>query len=269
MTTSNSMCILIPFRFGNQEIKDKNLEMILKKSLFQRTFNHAQEIKKLIPGRICLSTNRPEILMDNVNTRKIFNKLLLTKKISKSELSLSSLEVDLHHRSEELASKTAPISEVLRSVRELYIKKNIYFKYWLLLQPTTPFRSHTDFRFISNYFKQLENHTREVSLVSVTPIDGFHPTRMYREKFGKLQYFLSSSPSNDHQRQDLEPLYIRDGAFYFFSDELAKSDKLKNDCPDFLIRNFPWNINIDTMQDLQLARSIEKNQVLDDPNIHV
>jgi CMP-N-acetylneuraminic acid synthetase len=269
MTTSNSLCILIPFRFGNQEIKDKNLEIILKKSLFERSFNHAQELKKLMPGRICLSTNRPEILMTSVNSSKIFNESLLTKNISKSELSLSSLEIDLHHRSEELASKTAPISEVLRSVRELYIEKNVYFKYWLLLQPTTPFRSNTDFRFISNYCKQLENHTKEVSLVSVTPIDGFHPTRMYREKFGKLQHFLSSSPSNDQLRQDLEPLYIRDGAFYFFSDELAKSGKLKNDSPDFLIRNFPWNINIDTKQDLQLARSVEKNQVLDDPNINV
>jgi CMP-N-acetylneuraminic acid synthetase len=204
--------------------------------------------------------------MNSVNCRKIFNKSLLTKNISKSELSLSSLEIDLHHRSEELASKTAPISEVLRSVRELYIEKNVYFKYWLLLQPTSPFRSHEDFSYILNYLNQIEDPTKEVSLVSVTGVDGFHPARMYREKQGKLQKFLDNSSSNVQLRQELEPLYIRDGAFYFFSDELAKTGRLKNDHPDFFIRNFPWNVNIDTNQDLQLARNVNKAQVVNDPN---
>ncbi len=107
---------------------------------------------------------------------------------------------------------------------------------------------------------------KEVSLVSVTGVDGFHPARMYREKQGKLQKFLDNSSSNVQLRQELEPLYIRDGAFYFFSDELAKTGRLKNDHPDFFIRNFPWNVNIDTNQDLQLARNVNKAQVVNDPN---
>ncbi len=266
MNNLDSLCILIPFRFGNQEIVDKNLEIILNKSLFERSFNHAKVFRKNIQSRICLSTNKPEVILKNKELNELFSNLNFTKSISKSELCLTPTKIDLHQRSNELASKVTPISDVLRSVRNLYIEKNFYFKYWLLLQPTSPFRSHEDFSYILNYLNQIEDPTKEVSLVSVTGVDGFHPARMYREKQGKLQKFLDNSSSNVQLRQELEPLYIRDGAFYFFSDELAKTGRLGNDHPDFFIRNFPWNVNIDTNQDLQLARNVNKAQVVNDPN---
>ena len=50
------------------------------------------------------------------------------------------------------------------------------------------------------------------------------------------------------------------------SNHLSKTGRLKNDHPDFFIRNFPWNVNIDTNQDLQLARNVDKAQVVNDPN---
>ena len=68
-----SLCVVIPFRFGQQDLPNKNIIKIHNIYLFQRSLNHALFLKSFLNLRICLSTNRPEFLSEI----KILNKILI------------------------------------------------------------------------------------------------------------------------------------------------------------------------------------------------
>jgi CMP-N-acetylneuraminic acid synthetase len=259
-----TLCIIIPFRFGNQDLPDKNIIRIHDKFLFERSLNHALHLKNFLNVRICLSTNRPSVLQEVKNLSKLFDLSEINKKRN-SELFLSGIGIDLHRRSEALSSKSSLISETLENIRKSYNDQNIIFDNWLLLQPTSPFRNESDFRVLVKYLKlhQGENHH---SLISVKRVDGNHPARMYLEKNNKLVSLPGMSKFSRYRRQDLERIYKRDGAFYLFSDSLAKKSKLFSNEPDFFVRDYPWNIDIDSQYDLAAALSINKLEVINDPN---
>jgi N-acylneuraminate cytidylyltransferase len=260
---NESLCVVIPFRFGQQDLPNKNIIKIQNVYLFQRSLNHALFLKSFLNLRICLSTNRPEVLSEI----KVLNKILNHTKLSrgkKSDLVLSDIEIDVHKRSKRLSSKTSPISETLLDVRQSYKERKIDFQSWLLLQPTTPFRSKAD---IKTIIKFLSNETRkDYSLISLKTVDENHPARMYYIKNCKLNPFMGSDKLSRDRRQDLDPVYIRDGGFYLISDSLAKKGILFAKNPNYFLRQYPWNINIDSKYDLAAAKSISNLEVVDDPN---
>jgi len=260
---NESLCVVIPFRFGQQDLPNKNIIRIQNLYLFQRSLNHALFLKSFLNLRICLSTNRPEVLSEI----KVLNKILSHTKLyggKKSDLVLSEIEIDVHKRNQSLSSKTSPISDTLVDVRQSYKEKNIDFQCWLLLQPTSPFRSKSDLKTI---IKFISDETREdYSLISLKTVDENHPARMYFIKNSKLIPFMGSDRLSRDRRQDLDPVYIRDGGFYLFSDSLAKKGMLFAKTPNFFLRQYPWNINIDSKFDLAAAKSISNLEVVSDPN---
>lgn len=258
-----SLCVIIPFRFGQQDLPNKNIIKIHNIYLFQRSLNHALFLKSFLNLRICLSTNRPEVLSEI----KILNKILNHTKLpsgKKSDLVLSDIEIDVHKRSQSLSSKKSPISEALMDVRQSYKEKNIDFQSWLLLQPTSPFRSKADFKMIINFLS--DEAKKDYSLISVKTVDENHPARMYFVKNSKLKPFMGSDRLSRDRRQDLDPVYIRDGGFYLISDSLAEKGMLFAKNPNFFLRKYPWNINIDSKYDLAAAKSISNLEVEGDPN---
>jgi CMP-N-acetylneuraminic acid synthetase len=258
-----TLCVVIPFRFGNQDLPDKNMIKIQNRFLFQRSLNHALFLKSFVNLQICLSTNKPEVLSEIQNLSNILNLSKLSRG-KKTELVFSDLGVDLHKRNYIFSSKKSPISETLNNIRDSYLNQNIHFENWLLLQPTSPFRSEFDLKYIANYLNGKIKSER--SLISVKNVDGTHPARMYSERNNKLISLSGTDRLMRDRRQDLERVYIRDGGFYLFSDSLAKKSKLFSRNPDFFIREYPWNINIDSRYDLAAALSIEKSEVSNDPN---
>jgi CMP-N-acetylneuraminic acid synthetase len=259
------LCVIIPFRFGNQDLPNKNIIKIHDKFLFQRSLNHALFLKSFINLQICLSTNKPEILSKVAGFSNLFNLSKLSRN-NKNELALSDFSIDIHKRNHKLSSKKSPINVTLSNIRESYLNQNIFFKNWLLLQPTSPFRSKSDLKHIVDYISCNYDNKNEHSLISVKNVDGNHPARMYSEKNGKLISLAGMEKLTRNRRQDLDRIYIRDGGFYLFSDAIAKKNKLFSKNPDFFIRNYPWNINIDSRYDLAAALSIEKLEVISDPN---
>jgi len=257
------LCVIIPFRFGNQDLPNKNIIEIHSKSLFQRSLNHALLLKSFINLQICLSTNRPEVIFEVKDLSEKFDHLELPIDI-KNRLILSGFGIDLHIRNSKLSSKKSPISDTVSDIRQAYLNLNMNFQNWLLLQPTSPFRSKADIKIIAKYLKQ--NKTNKKSLISVTNVNGNHPARMYSEKNGKLLPLSGIDRLSRDRRQDLEDIYIRDGGFYLFSDSLAEKKKLFSENPDFFVRKYPWNINVDTRYDLAAALSIEEIEVRNDPN---
>jgi CMP-N-acetylneuraminic acid synthetase len=258
-----TLCVVIPFRFGNQDLPNKNLIEIHNKFIFQRALNHALFLKSFINLKICLSTNKPEVIL---SLDELSDKFDLSKKLKfkKNRLIQSNLDIDLHIRSNLLSSKKSPIADTFNDIRQSYINQNIKFKNWLLLQPTSPFRSKSDLMVIVKHLK--DNKSDDCSLISVADVGGNHPVRMYSEKSGKLLSISRVDKLSRERRQDLEKIYIRDGGFYLFSDSLAKKNKLFSRTPNFFVRNYPWNINIDSRYDLAAALSIKEFEVNNDPN---
>ena len=260
---NESLCVVIPFRFGQQDLPNKNIIRIQDIYLFQRSLNHALFLKSFLNLRICLSTNRPEVLSEI----KVLNKILSHTKLSrgkKSDLVLSDIEIDVHKRNQSLSSKTSPISETLIDVRQSYKGRNINFQSWLLMQPTSPYRSKADLEKIVKFLS--EETRKDYSLISLKTVDENHPARMYFIKKNKLHPFMGSDRISRDRRQDLDPVYIRDGGFYLISDSLAKKGMLFAKHPNFFFRQYPWSINIDSKYDLVAAKSISNLEVVDDPN---
>lgn len=104
------------------------------------------------------------------------------------------------------------------------------------------------------------------SLISVTQVLESHPARMYYARHSHLVSLLMNKADMYKRRQALKKIYIRDGGFYLLSDKLASEGKLFSLNPNFFVRKFPWTINIDTKENLLLAKSVSKNQVERDPN---
>ena len=83
---------------------------------------------------------------------------------------------------------------------------------------------------------------------------------------GNLVELEGFSEFRASRRQDLPEVYIRDGGFYLISDSLAKKGILFAKNPNYFLRQYPWNINIDSKYDLAAAKSISNLEVVDDPN---
>jgi CMP-N-acetylneuraminic acid synthetase len=261
-----SLCVVIPFRFGEQEIPNKNLQKIHNIQIFKRSLIHATYLQKHSNLRICLSTNNPKDILKVEFLNRVFDERII-REITKSDIKLSNIGIDVHNRSEHLARKNSPINLTIKKVRKQYMKKGVTFDYWLLLQPTSPFRSTEDFAYILREVSRYKSVKKE-SLISVKQVVESHPARMYSAKNSRLSPLLNNQNDVYKRRQALKKVYIRDGGFYLFSDKLAVKGKLFSRNPYYFVRKFPWTINIDTLQDLNLAKSIQKKAVNHDPNNH-
>ena len=126
-----------------------------------------------------------------------------------------------------------------------------------LLQPTTPFRKLKDFHHIKK--KIDENDCR--SVISVRDVEETHPSRMYTIHGGKA---FPLKRGNFHNKQDLNPVFIRNGAFYVFKvkDFLVNESFFVEPCHGHIMPH-QRSINIDGPMDLFIAKQIiEKRLVL-------
>lgn len=124
---------------------------------------------------------------------------------------------------------------------------------WLwLLQPTSPFRERVDFQNISEI---LDNGLYK-SIISVKSVEGMHPARFYTIKNEKL-YPLRLKVDNFKNRQELPPVFCRNGCFYVAKiEDIIKHKKFFVDpCFGFIMPE-KRSINIDGPLDLEMARII-------------
>jgi len=255
-------CILVPARFGQQQINDKNLREIHGRSLVERSLTHASYLSGS-KVRVCLSTNEPGKI-----TRAIKS---LTSDQSERILKLEkeSIEtfngVDIHNRPERFSTPFSTTQETLQNLRKCYLKMGISFSRWLILQPTSPFRNCTELDEMMNVV-MLEKNNGSFSLVSLTNVGDKHPARMYKVVDQVLERYLPNTQNEFLRRQDLEGLYVRDGGFYITSDSLLADGQFMSSNPSFVIRSSPWHINIDTEEDIRFAQSVSSEVIFGDPN---
>ena len=106
--------IIIPARSGSQRLKNKNLLMIGKKTLIEKTIIFSKKIRNI--DQIIVSSNDLRIL----SYEKKFKNIYFLK------------------RPKVLSSSNSLLIHTIKYLNELYKKK---FENILILQPTSPFRS--------------------------------------------------------------------------------------------------------------------------------
>jgi CMP-N-acetylneuraminic acid synthetase len=122
----------------------------------------------------------------------------------------------------------------------------------VMLQPTTPLRQIKD---IDNAINLLFD-TNADSVISVVEVEGHHPLRMKRVVDGRLINYIDQGHEDMRPRQELPPVYIRNGAIYAtMRDVLMDKDSFTGSDSRAYIMPSERSVNIDTHQDLLLAKS--------------
>lgn len=120
----------------------------------------------------------------------------------------------------------------------------------MLLQPTSPFRTHEDINMALTM-----NHDGS-SVISVVPVDGTHPARMKFIEDGLLVDPPFVEEVENMPRQNLRPMYIRNGAIYLTTVSDLKSRTFKGSKSRALVMSKERSLNIDSQFDLLVARAM-------------
>ena len=253
----NKPFVIIPARGGSKGIINKNLQIIFERVLIVRSIIHGQKLTK--DDHIVISTDSLQIIKEITKVFKI-------NEFKYTENSITNFgPFLLHFRGEELASDDSLITETLFSIRNLLIEGGRMPGLFCLLQPTSPFRNVNELKIIKEVIDN--NSDDNFSLVSVCLVEDSHPARMYKLNTKNiLEPLQEYAEYRSARRQDLPPVYIRDGAFYVMSENLIAKKAQFSDQPKAFIREFPWSINIDSIGDLLTAQSINRATIGFDPN---
>ena len=217
---------VIPARGGSKGIPRKNLSLVGGKPLIQHTIESALDCSKI--EKLVVSTEDEEI--GNV---------------------CASLGVDLVKRPAELSQDRTPTYPVVEhALRDVEATTKSTYDAVLLLQPTTPFRSRSD---IDTSIKTLEESDAD-SVVSVVDVGANHPARMKVMEDGLLRNFTGTSFEDMRPRQELNQVFIRNGAIYLTTRKsfFESSSLVGARCLPFVMPA-ERSINIDTEMDLVLA----------------
>lgn len=122
----------------------------------------------------------------------------------------------------------------------------------MLLQPTAPLRTTADIDGVLELFER----ERPDSVISVTPVDGHHPARMKFIEDGELLDPPYVEAYENQPRQELRPVYIKNGAVYLTRREVVESRSFKGGRALAWVMPPERSVNIDGPFDLGVARAI-------------
>ena len=138
-----NLLIIVPARSGSKSIKNKNMYKILRKPLINHTFESSYLINE-----------KSKIIHCSTNSKKI-QKLAKKYKINSDPL-----------RPKKYARDFSRDLEFVNHTLSIYRKKNICFKYGLILRPTNPIRSKKS---LNRSFKMFKNNKTAFSMKSIYP----------------------------------------------------------------------------------------------------
>ena len=213
---------LIPARSGSKSILQKNLVDLGGVPLIGWTIRAALESKLDL---VMVSTDDTEI--SDVSKRFGAEVPFLRPKNLALDLSLT-------------------IDTVLHAIKNISGE----FDAVMLLQPTSPFRLASDINDALNLLVDCS------SVISVVPVEGNHPARMKYIESGFLKEPTFAESTENIPRQNLSPLFIRNGAIYLSTLNTLKSRSFKGPRSRPLIMPRERSLNIDSPFDLKLARAM-------------
>lgn len=219
---------VIPARGGSKGIPRKNLVSLGGKPLITWTFDSVK-LSKL--DRTLVSTDSPEIAQ-------------LAK--------VHGIEVPFL-RPQNLSGDSARTIDVVNHVLRII---NEEFDAVMVLQPTSPFRTHQD---IDACISLLVNSSAD-SVISVETVGGLHPARMKYLRDGYLIDPPFCEVVENQPRQELTEMFIRNGAIYLTRTEVLKAGSFRGEQCLAHVMPSARSVNIDETIDLQFAEFLLANQ---------
>lgn len=218
--------VIIPARGGSKGVPMKNIKLLSDKPLISYSLYFASEF--FDKQDICVST-------DSFDIKDTVEKLGYNVPFM---------------RPNDLATDTANTRDVLLHVVNNF-NSSTQYKYILLLQPTSPFRSKDDFEEI---IKIKETNDFDM-IVSVKETKSNPYFNLFEEEDGVLK---KSKPSNFTRRQDAPSIYEFSGSLYLIKIEslLAKSIDKLDKILKIVNNNDFYNIDIDTEKDWKEAEKL-------------
>jgi len=153
-------------------------------------------------------------------------------------------------RPAELATDSAKAIPVVRhALMEMEKQYAVTYDAVMMLQPTTPFRTSRDIE----QAIELLDQTGADSVISVVDVEGHHPARMKYLRDGRLIDPDFCESYENQARQELEPMYLRNGMIYLTRREVLLQDSFKGEDCRALIVESERSVNIDTPLDFAYA----------------
>ena len=217
---------VIPARGGSKGVPGKNYKLLGGKPLISYTIEVA--LKSSL-DRIIISTDDMEIvsIAENYGLKVPFI------------------------RPSELASDTAKSIDVaIHALNMAEQEENLLYDAVMLLQPTAPFRSRDD---IDLALAMLKKDEIAESVISVVSVGGHHPARMKYIEDGVLVDPPFCETYENQNRQELRPMFIRNGAIYLTKRATLLASSFKGRKSLALIMPEERSVNIDTPGDFEYA----------------
>lgn len=221
--------IIITARGGSKGVPGKNWKILGDKPLIQYTLEAASQVTS--KDRIIVSTDSEEI-------RQVTEDFGITV----PEL-----------RPSELATDTAGSYEVLLYEIQKLESRNRYFNHFILLQPTSPFRTGKHIK------EALDLYSNELDMLVSVKETKSNPYYVLREEDDN-GYLVKSKTSKASRRQDVPKVWELNGAIYIVNTESLKSKPLNQfkKVKKYVMDEIS-SIDIDSFTDWYLAESILKH----------
>lgn len=220
---------IIPARAGSKRLPDKNLQLIGNKPMVQYTIEAA--ISSIGKSNIIISSNDKRVI-----------------KIAK----MHGLKIPFIRPNKLSTSKATTASVIVHTLK--WYKKYYGFlpENFILLQPSSPLRTADD---IKKAIKQFTLSKKKTLVSACVPKQ--HPKDfLFKNKFGKykkLKFFEDKNKINK-KKQNYE-IYFIDGGIYISNiKHFMKTGDVIGKDPDVFLTSSSHGIDIDTPQDLELAR---------------
>jgi CMP-N,N'-diacetyllegionaminic acid synthase len=222
---------IIPARGGSQGVKNKNIKPLNGKPLIEYSIDAAAD-------------------------SKLYTFIVSTDDVKIKEVAENANALVPFLRPNELASDTAKSIDV--AVHALEIMENMNkttYDAIMLLQPTAPFRTSAD---IDACIDLMEKNPSADSVISVVDVNAHHPARMKYLEDGWLIDPDFCEKYENQNRQELRPMFLRNGAIYLTKrDTLLNKSYKGNRCLAYEMEEVR-SVNIDTMFDFELAEWLHK-----------
>ncbi len=157
-------------------------------------------------------------------------------------------------RPAELAMDNSPSIDVVSHVLTTYAEKGMHFDAVMLLEPTSPFRDTNEIDESIQMFLRRKSD----SFVTVRKVpDAFNPYWVFEE--GPHPNVLKTIMDHPviQRRQSLPNTFVRDGSVYITKTKVVlEQHSLFGDSISYQMRNDPFRVNIDTMEDWREAERV-------------
>ena len=225
---------IIPARGGSKGIKRKNIAMLGDKPLIAHTIEIALQSNL---DYVIVSTEDQEI----------------------AEISLKYGALVPFKRPMDLALDSSnSIGVAIHGLKEMENLQKKTFDAIMYLQPTTPFRRCRD---VNSSIDLIKNNKEVDSVISVLDVNSYHPARMKYIEEGYLIDPDFCEKEENQNRQELRPMYIRNGAIYLTKREILLNKSFKGKKSLAHQMSYYDSINIDSQEDFEFAKWVYNNKI--------